>query len=140
MCGPAPAPGLTAGRFVIAWTGWNVVFWGGAATQMVGVSSSLFVFATATGRPLYCRNVSERGIGKAADRAGLNPAGVPRLTMHDLRHTFASHLIRSGADVYTVSRQLGHARASRSTCTRASSTWPQNAEALRERLSLAFGD
>lgn len=104
-------------------------------------STSLFVFATETGRPLYCRNVSERGIGKAADRAGLNPDGVPRLTMHDLRHTFASHLIRSGADVYTVSRQLGHSRASITLDLYAGEfDKAQNAKALRERLTLAFGD
>jgi integrase len=104
-------------------------------------STSLFVFVTETGQPLYCRNLSERGIGKAADRAGLNPEGVPRLTMHDLRHTFASHLIRSGADVYTVSRQLGHSRASMTLDLYAGEfDKAKNAEALRERLTTAFGD
>jgi integrase len=29
---------------------------------------------------------------------------------HDLRHTFASHLIRAGVDPVRASRQLGHAR------------------------------
>lgn len=33
----------------------------------------------------------------------------PKLRTHDLRHTFASMLISAGADVVTVSRQLGHA-------------------------------
>jgi integrase len=32
-----------------------------------------FVFATETGKPLYYRNVSARGLDKAADRAGLTP-------------------------------------------------------------------
>jgi integrase len=32
--------------------------------------------------------------------------------MHDLRHTFASHLIRQGIDPVRASRQLGHARPS----------------------------
>jgi integrase len=71
-----------------------------------------FVFATLTGAPMYCRNVSERGIGKAADRAGLNPAGVPKLGMHDLRHTAISHWIAAGLDVVTVQRRAGHARPS----------------------------
>ena len=35
------------------------------------------------------------------------------MSMHDLRHTFASHLILDlKLDVVTVSRQLGHARPS----------------------------
>jgi integrase len=44
--------------------------------------------------------------------AGLNVAGQPKLTLHDLRHTFGSHLVRQGADVVTVARQMGHARPS----------------------------
>jgi integrase len=72
-----------------------------------------FVFATATGGPRYYRNVAVRGIDTAADRAGLNTGDVPRLTMHDLRHTFASHLIVDlKLDIVTVSRQLGHKRPS----------------------------
>ena len=34
-------------------------------------------------------------------------AGVPSF-MHKLRHTFASHLVRNGVDIYTVSKLLGH--------------------------------
>jgi integrase len=71
-----------------------------------------YVFATLTGAPMYCRNVSERGLGKAADRAGLNPAGVPKLGMHDLRHTAISHWVAGGLDVVTVQRRAGHARPS----------------------------
>ena len=32
--------------------------------------------------------------------------------MHDARHTFGSMLIREGEDVYSVSRQMGHANVS----------------------------
>ena len=39
-----------------------------------------FVFATETGKPLYYRNASARGLDKAADRARLNPEGVQRLS------------------------------------------------------------
>jgi integrase len=79
------------------------------------------VFASATGRPLSHRNVQSRGFDKAAERAGINPkrkrgerkrrpdeARRPA-SFHDLRHTFASHLIAAGEDVVQVSRQLGHA-------------------------------
>jgi integrase len=72
-----------------------------------------FVFTTEIGTPFYGRNVSARGLDKAADRAKLNGDDKPRVSMHDLRHTFASHLILDlKLDVGTVSRQLGHARPS----------------------------
>ncbi|MFZ4481263.1 MAG: tyrosine-type recombinase/integrase [Rhodoferax sp.] len=35
-------------------------------------------------------------------------AGLRDVTMHDLRHTGASHLLAAGADVLTVSKVLGH--------------------------------
>jgi len=63
--------------------------------------------------PLAYRNVERRGLGRAADRAGLNANTQPRLRVHDLRHTFASHLIVDlRLDVAQVSRILGHARPS----------------------------
>lgn len=71
-----------------------------------------FVFATETGRPIYYRNATERGLTKAADRAGLNPEDLQRLSFHDLRHTAITHLIRSGADVALVQRFAGHSKPS----------------------------
>ena len=71
--------------------------------------ASDFVFASARGTGLYFRNVERRGLDAAAAAAGLNDGDRPKLRMHDLRHSFASMLISSGADVVTVSRQLGHA-------------------------------
>ena len=72
-----------------------------------------YVFTTEVGSPFYGRNVSVRGLDKAADRAGLNGEDRARVSMHHLRHTFASHLILDlKLDVVTVSRQLGHARPS----------------------------
>ena len=70
------------------------------------------MFTTATGSPLNYRNVSTRGLDKAADVANLNPPGLPKLTFHDLRHTYGSHLAQSGLDPVGVQRQLGHARPS----------------------------
>lgn len=71
-----------------------------------------FVFSTSEGTPLNRNNVAKRGLDKAAEGAGLNREGVPKLGFHDLRHTFASHLIRQGIDPVRASRQLGHARPS----------------------------
>ncbi|MBD8869292.1 tyrosine-type recombinase/integrase [Nocardioides donggukensis] len=39
----------------------------------------------------------------------VSEAGAPALTLHGLRHTFATHLLRLGTPVHTVSRLLGHA-------------------------------
>jgi site-specific recombinase XerD len=99
-----------------------------------------FVFTTGTGAPMHGRNIVERGVTKAANKAGLNKPGLPALSPHDLRHSFASHLIRSGADVYSVSRQLGHARASTTLDVYAHEfAKAQHGETLRQQLAAAFG-
>jgi len=71
-----------------------------------------YVFATSEGTPFYYRNVASRGLAKAAEAAALNRDGPPKLSFHDLRHTYGSHLVRQGLDVVRISRQLGHARPS----------------------------
>jgi integrase len=70
-----------------------------------------FVFCTSVGTPHHYRNVEIRGLDKAAQRAGLNDGASRKLCFHDLRHTFASHLIIDlRLDVAQVSRILGHAK------------------------------
>ncbi|ROZ63827.1 site-specific integrase [Kocuria soli] len=43
--------------------------------------------------------------------AALERAGLPKMTVHDLRHTAASLAVASGANVKAVQRMLGHASA-----------------------------
>ena len=43
--------------------------------------------------------------------AAIRDAGVPRLTVHDLRHTTASLAVQAGANVKAVQRMLGHKSA-----------------------------
>lgn len=71
-----------------------------------------YVFATVHGTPFLHHNVSRRVLRRAATDAGLDRDGR-RVRFHDLRHTFASHLIIDiRLDVVQVSHILGHARTS----------------------------
>ncbi len=38
----------------------------------------------------------------------LAKAGIRKIRLHDLRHTFGSHLIQSGASIVYVKEQMGH--------------------------------
>ena len=42
----------------------------------------------------------------------ISKSSLPRVRLHDLRHTVASVLIANGTDIVTVSKQLGHAQVS----------------------------
>jgi integrase len=71
-----------------------------------------WVFATSNGTPLSQRNVQRSALTRAARIADLD-SDHGALRFHDLRHTFASHLIVDlHLDVVQVSRILGHASVS----------------------------
>jgi integrase len=73
-------------------------------------SAEAWVFPSQAGTPFGHRNAQRRVLMRAATRAGLEDNGWPPLRFHDLRHTFASHVIIDlGLDVAQVSRILGHA-------------------------------
>lgn len=61
------------------------------------------VFPTPEGTPMYRGNVLRDGLYPALRRAGLR-----RVDMHSLRHSFASCLIIQGASVTEVQHYLGH--------------------------------
>lgn len=76
-------------------------------TELTGDSCP--VFSTATGQPLYFRNVS-RALSNSAELAGLIQDGTGPVTMHTFRRTFASHLILDlKLDAVQVAGQMGHA-------------------------------
>jgi integrase len=69
-----------------------------------------WVFPSTAGTAFGHRNAQRRILRRAATQAGLEDGSWPPLRFHDLRHTFASHLIVDlGLDVAQVSRILGHA-------------------------------
>jgi len=45
---------------------------------------------------------------RASFRNALRRAGISDCTFHDLRHTFASHMVMSGVDINTLREILGH--------------------------------
>ena len=63
-----------------------------------------FVFHSKKGT-MISRNDTDRTLKQMVKRSGLEK----KPTLHDLRHTYASELIRNGVDMKTVSVVLGHA-------------------------------
>jgi integrase len=80
----------------------------------LGLSSPQhFVFSSATGKPLERHNVRNKGIIRAAEKAGLHSEGQETVTTHDLRRTFISHLIIGlGLDPVRVQKIVGHSNVS----------------------------
>jgi len=66
-------------------------------------SNNLFV-SQMWGQPISGARV-HRIVRALLERAGLAGQGI---TVHKLRHTFATHLVRNGVDVKTVQELLGH--------------------------------
>ncbi|MGP0001959.1 MAG: tyrosine-type recombinase/integrase [Acetobacteraceae bacterium] len=54
-------------------------------------------------RPITTRSV-ERACRKAAEAAGLDKS----ITVHTLRHSFATHLLEQGVDIHVIQDLLGH--------------------------------
>jgi integrase/recombinase XerD len=71
--------------------------------KLVGSESADFLLLSRTGRPMS-RIEIWRLVKKYAIRSGM-----PRnLTVHTLRHCFATHLLSGGADLRSVQEMLGH--------------------------------
>jgi integrase len=91
------------------------------------------VFSTPLGRGLDYRDVGKR-FRRAVKLAGLASEGK-RLSLHSLRHGFASLLIANGLNVVFVSRQLGHANPTVTLSTYAH-LWGQADHAVAAREAL----
>ena len=63
-----------------------------------------FVFADSKGSHLDYNHVTERHFMVAQRESGLKKI----IRFHDLRHTFASHFMMNGGNLYTLQKLLGH--------------------------------
>lgn len=72
--------------------------------RLARAESGVFLLLSRTGRPLT-RIEIWRLVKKYAARAGMGS----NLTVHTLRHCFATHLLSGGADLRSVQEMLGHA-------------------------------
>ena len=91
------------------------------------------VFSGPRGEPLLRSRFSDHVWRPAVTKAELK-AGT---RFHDLRHYYASLLIRHGESVKTVQARLGHASATETLDTYAH-LWPDSEERTREAVDAAF--
>jgi integrase len=91
------------------------------------------IFTTELGDPIRRTAFSERIWRPALKRVGLS--GV---TMHGLRHFYASLLIRHGESVKTVQGRLGHASAAETLDTY-SHLWPNSDDRTRAAVDSVLG-
>ena len=76
-----------------------------AEQYAVGLDGDGWAFTDAAGRPIHPHAISQ-AFERLARRAC-----VPVIRLHDVRHTHATLLIRSGVPAKVVSERLGHATA-----------------------------
>jgi Phage integrase family len=80
----------------------GIASWPGAGTPAL--------FLNRRGGRLSTRSVSQLLAGLAARADLVDEAGKPAASAHDIRHTFATSLLRSGAGIVVVAEILGHRR------------------------------
>lgn len=104
--------------------------------QMDGMGDDDWLFRATRGGNVWTNMWRTRIWNKAVKAAGMEDAGV---TIHSLRHTYASFAIAQGADVKTLQMQLGHSSPS-ITLNTYTALWPERLDdvadaigALRER-------
>ncbi|MBM0232881.1 site-specific integrase [Micromonospora sp. STR1_7] len=94
--------------------------------------SARFVFLDDAGRPLNRNSFNESVWRPAREQVGL-----PEATQHDLRHFYASLLIRAGLNPKVVAERLGH-RDATLTLNTYSHLWPDDDDRSRQAIDDVF--
>ena len=92
------------------------------------------VFLTQAGSPLDYHNLRSRDWSKMISSSSINVS----LTLHDLRHIYASTALVKGYDVVTVSKHLGHANPSITLEIYAQYIKPPNQREMAEEIAEIF--
>jgi integrase len=92
------------------------------------------VFTTEFGRPLHPQNLVDLIEKYAAE------AGVPRITFHDLRHTYATAALEGGVPMKVVSERIGHSNVSFTMQTYAHVRADADHEAAQQAADFLLGD
>ena len=87
----------TTVRVLSAWKAWQA-----SERGAVGIESTGRVFADIAGNPVHPHAISQ-----AFERI-VARSGVPKIRLHDVRHTHGTLLIKAGVPVKVVSERLGH--------------------------------
>ena len=92
------------------------------------------VFTTEIGRPINPQNLVDLVERFAA------AAGVPRITFHDLRHTYATAALEAGVAMNVVSERIGHSNVSFTMQTYAHVRANADYEAAQQAADFLIGD
>lgn len=92
------------------------------------------VFTTEFGRPLHPDNLVDLIEKYAAE------AGIPRITFHDLRHTYATAALEGGVPMKVVSERIGHSNVSFTMQTYAHVRSDADHEAAQQAADFLLGD
>ncbi len=87
----------TTVQVLSAWRDWQQT-----EQAVVGAEPTEWVFTNSAGKPIHPHSISQ-----AFERI-VKRAEVPRIRLHDVRHTHGTLLIKAGIPVKVVSERLGH--------------------------------
>lgn len=97
-----------------------------------GMGADDWLFRAPRGGNIWLHNWRTRIWNKAVKAGGMEDEGV---TIHSLRHSYASFAIAQGADVKTLQAQLGHASATITLDTYAA-LWPERLDDVADAIEV----